>query len=382
MSSGSKADQQDALSAEILKTLNKDSKGAEKSAYFLTDPKSVSEVRGWVPTGAAMLDLAISNRPYGGYPVGRITEITGIASSGKSLLGAHALATTQRAGGISILIDTEFAVDETFFRAIGVDTSGLIVKPAKCLEDAFGAIEALLAVVKKHDANRNVTIVLDTVMACPLRKELESQEMGGMGTERAKYLSYVMRRITGLVASQNVTLIIVNQLRERIGVMFGDKHTTSGGAAIGFHASVRLRTSKPNNSVLAVERIKDVKEQIGERIEVKVIKNKVGPPKRRVVLDMYYASGIDDYGSWLALMKQYNLLKSAGSYYKYTYVVEETGEEKTIQFQSKDLARMLREDEGLRKHMYRNICDAYIMNYRVNEDFGSDDVSTEIDEDD
>ena len=367
-------DLQDNLAGVLADNLNKKFKASNhKVAYFLEgDTDSPSDVKEWISTGSTMLDLAIANRPYGGIPVGRITEITGLEASGKSLLAAHALANTQKKGGLAVYIDTENAISREFLEAIGVNLKEMLYVPLETVEDIFEAIEGIAETVRKSSKDRLVTIVVDSVAGASTKTEMAAEfDKDGWATSKAIVLSKAMRKITNFVGRERICLIFTNQLRTRLGVSFGDPYTTSGGKAIAFHSSVRLRLKSIGQIKLKDDSGRE--EVFGIKTRAQVIKNRMGPPLRSVDYDIYFDSGIDDYGSWLTMLKDFKLVTQAGAWY--TYTDTNTGEE--IKFQSKDFQSKILDVPGMKDQVYRAICDKYILNYRAGEDFGVDDIVIE-----
>lgn len=361
-----KEEQIDDLASIMANNLNKKFKDTNyKVAYFLEgDTDSPSEVKGWVKSGCSMLDLAISNRPNGGFPVGRITEITGLEASGKSLLAAHALTDTQRQGGLAVYIDTESAVSREFLEAIGLDLTKMLYVPLETIEDIFESIENIVESVRKSNKDKLVTIIVDSVMGASTKQEMAAEfDKDGYATSKSIILSKGMRKLTNMIAREKICLIFTNQLRTRLGVSFGDPWTTSGGKAIPFHASVRLRLK-------SVGQIKVKDNIIGIKTRAQVIKNRMGPPLKSVDYDIYFESGIDDFGGWLNVMKDYGIVKQAGAWY--TYVNKETGEE--VKFQSKDFESTISSNPELYDMIYKEICDAYILRYNPGVDIGIDDI--------
>lgn len=363
----------DDLASALADDLNKKFKGTGfQTAFFLDqDTASPSEVRGWVKSGSSMLDLAISNRPDGGFPVGRITEITGLEASGKSLLAAHALANTQEQGGLAVYIDTENAVSREFLEAIGLDLSKMLYVPLETVEDIFEAIESIVESVRKSNKDKLVTIVVDSIMGASTKIEMAKEfDKDGYATSKAIILSKGMRKLTNMIGRERICLIFTNQLRTRLGVAFGDPYTTSGGKAIPFHASVRLRLK----SIGQIKMKKDGVEQvIGIKTRSQVIKNRMGPPLKSIDYDIYFESGIDDYGGWLNVMKDYKLVSQTGAWYTFKRL-----DNTEIKFQSKDFEKRLEEDATLKSEIYDAICNSYILSYKPGQDIGIDDV--EIDD--
>ena len=352
----------DDLAGVLADSLNKKFKDY-KVAYFLDGTDSTpTDVKEFVSTGSTMLDLAISNRPNGGIAVGRITELNGLESSGKSLIGAHLLAETQKKGGVAVYIDTETAVSEDFLGVIGVDINKMLYLHLETVEDIFEAIEEIVTKVRESDKDRLVTILVDSLAAATTKVELNADyDKDGWATSKAIVISKAMRKITQMIGRQRIALVFTNQLRQKLGVMFGDPWTTSGGKALPFHASTRIRLKNKGQ-------IKDSKKNtIGMTILAQVIKNRLGPPLRKAEFPLYFESGVDDEGSWLQVLKEHKIAKVGGAWYT---MDNHKGEE--IKFQSKDWAGLL-EDKDFKEHCYDMICDKVILKYNKAE-IGIDDV--------
>ena len=345
--------------ADILAgELNKQAKD-NKVAFFLDDDSAPTNVDGWVSTGCAMLDVAISNRPYGGLPVGRIVEITGLEQSGKSLVSAHLLAETQKQGGVAVLIDTETAVSREFLEAIGVDVSKLLYVSADSVEQFFDMTETIIEKVRETSKDRLVTIVTDSVAAASTSAELASDYgKDGYATDKAIIISKAMRKITNMIGRQKILLVYTNQLRQKMNAMpFGDPWTTSGGKALAFHASVRLRLKGAGQIKMKVGGNDKI---VGMKVRCQVVKNRMGPPLRSTDFEIYFDRGIDNYGSWLKVMKDNKIVKQAGAWY--SYIDTDTGEE--LKFQSKDFIDIMEEREEIREQIYKKICEVQILEYK------------------
>jgi recombination protein RecA len=357
----------DDLAEVLASNLNKKFKDF-KVAYFLDGyDETPADLTEWISTGSSMLDLAISNRPNGGIPVGRITEITGLEASGKSLLAGHMIANTQKKGGLAIYIDTENAMNEDFLRAIGVDVVNMLYIQLETVEDIFEVVEDIMVKVREAQKDRLVTIVVDSLAAATTKVEQAADyDKDGWATSKAIVLSKALRKITQLIGRQRVCLIFTNQLRQKLGVMFGDPWTTSGGKALGFHASCRLRLKAMGQIKTKVEG-KD--QTIGIKARAIVVKNRMGPPLRQAEFEIYFDSGIDDYGGWLQVMKDRKLINLAGAWYTYTDTV--TG--KDHKFLSKDWKELLDSNEDLKQQIYNSICNAVVMDYKTDK-LGIDDV--------
>ena len=224
-------------------------------------------------------------------------------------------------------------------------------------------IEDIIVKVRESDSDRLVTILVDSLAGATTKVELEADfDKDGWATAKAIIISKALRKITQLIGRQKVALVFTNQLRQKLGVMFGDPWTTSGGKALPFHASTRIRLKN-------LGQIKDTKKNtIGMKLRAQVIKNRLGPPMRHADFELYFETGIDDDGSWLHVMKDHNLVKQGGAWYTLKY------EGKEIKFQSKDWSEQLK-DEKFKEHCYNLICGKVILKYEKN--FGIDDVVVE-----
>ena len=352
----------DVLADTLASSLNKKFKDT-KVAYFLDGSDSTpTDIREFVSTGSSMLDLAISNRPNGGIAVGRITEINGLESSGKSLLGAHILAETQKKGGVAVYIDTETSVSQEFMEVIGLDLNKMLYLHLETVEDIFEAIEEIVTKVRESDKDRLVTILVDSLAAASTKVELEADfDKDGWATAKAIIISKAMRKITQMIGRERVALVFTNQLRQKLGVMFGDPWTTSGGKALPFHSSTRIRLKN-------MGQIKDSgKNVLGMKCRAQIIKNRLGPPLRHADYDMYFDRGIDNYGAWLTVLKEHKLVKTGGAWYT---LVDQNGEEH--KFLSKDWEELITQNDELREYVYQIICDKVILQYK--EKLGIDDV--------
>ena len=351
----------DVLANVLADSLNKKFKDT-KVAYFLdgSDP-TPTDIKDFISTGSSMLDLAIANKPNGGIAVGRITEINGLESSGKSLLGAHILAETQKKDGIAVYIDTETSVSQEFLDVIGIDMGKMLYLHLETVEDIFEAIEEIVIKVRESDKDRLVTIMVDSLAGASTKVEMEADfDKDGWATAKAIIISKAMRKITQLIGKQKIALVFTNQLRQKLGVMFGDPWTTSGGKALPFHASTRIRLKN-------MGQIKDSKKNtIGMKCRAQIVKNRLGPPLRHADYDMYFDRGIDNYGAWLTVLKEHKLVKVGGAWYTLNFEGED------IKFQSKDWEDLITQNDELRKYLYQLICDKVILKYQ--EKLGIDDV--------
>ena len=290
-----------------------------------------------IPTGSIALDIALG---IGGLPRGRIVEIYGPESSGKTTLALHAIASAQAGGGIAAFVDAEHAFDPEYAKKLGVDIDNLLVSQPDTGEQALEIADMLIR------SGALDLIVIDSVAALVPRAEIEG-EMGDSHVGlQARLMSQALRKVTGALSAHNTTAIFINQLREKIGVMFGSPETTTGGKALKFYASVRL-------DIRRIETLKDGTEPVGNRTRVKVVKNKVAPPFKQAEFDILYGEGISREGGILDLAVDQGLVRKAGAWY--TYEGDQLG-------QGKENARQyLKDNPGLTNDLELLLKDKLVM---------------------
>ncbi|MGP9034674.1 recombinase RecA [Glutamicibacter mysorens] len=284
-----------------------------------------------IPTGSVALDAALG---IGGLPRGRVVEIYGPESSGKTTVALHAVASAQKAGGVAAFIDAEHALDPEYAKKLGVDTDALLVSQPDTGEQALEIMDMLVG------SGALDIIVIDSVAALVPRAEIEG-EMGDSHVGlQARLMSQALRKITGRLSASKTTAIFINQLREKIGVFFGSPETTTGGKALKFYASVRI-------DIRRIETLKEGTNPVGNRTRCKIVKNKMAPPFKQAEFDILYGHGISKEGSLIDMGVEHNLVKKSGAWF--TYDGDQLGQGK------ENARRFLRDNPDLANELERQI---------------------------
>lgn len=287
-----------------------------------------------VPTGCLTLDIAMG---VGGFPRGRVVEIYGQESSGKTTVALHAIAEAQRAGGVAAFIDVEHALDPVYAGKLGVNLDDLLISQPDTGEQALEIAEALVR------SGAVDIVVVDSVAALVPRAEIEG-EMGDAHVGlQARLMSQALRKLTGAISKSHTVTVFINQLREKVGVMFGNPETTPGGRALKFYASMRLEVRR-------VDSLKQGNEVVGNRTRIKVVKNKVAPPFKQAEFDIIYGEGISREGSILDLAVELGFIQKSGAWYGYGDMRLGQGRENTRDFLKKNPDLTLELDQKIRRH--------------------------------
>lgn len=356
--------------AQIADLLNSKTKDGTKTIEFLSDEDSPVNKIQWVSTGCDLLDIAISNRPDGGLPVGKIVEFYGLEGTGKSLFAAHICASAQKMGGLAFVIDTEYSAPPQFWKAIGVDLVNLSYSRKDTVEDIFNALEDIIAAARKIDNTSPLIIIVDSVAGASTKAEKEaSHGKDGFNTSKSIIVSKAMRKITNFIGEQNVLLIFTNQMRMNLQAgssPFADKWIVPGGKAMAFHSSVRVKLSKTG-------RILKNGKAVGIKCKARVVKNRLGPPESEVDFEIMYDSGIANKKSWLQYMKDNGII--SGDNRGWSFPMKDGSK---LKLSTDAFLKRVNEDTDFYKDFYEKICENFVMKYKTPDSEIVEDV--EIDE--
>lgn len=331
--------------SEIADLIVKDlKKSLGDVAYIFGDDESPSEVSEWLSTGNTQLDMSICNNPEldGGIPVSRLVEIYGDAAVGKSLLAYQILSSCQKKGGIAVLIDTENSANLDFLKLVGLDPNkNLIYIQVDTIEEVFSSIERVITKIREENRDKLCAIVWDSVAGTTTKAEMQGDYGDSTMGLAARLIGQGLRKTIRFVGSQRVSLIFLNQIRQKIGMaaMFGSPNTTPGGKAIPFFASARIE-------LLSAGKIKDAnKNVIGVGVKAKIVKNRFGPPFRETLFNIYFDRGTTNEENWLKCLLDYKIAKALN---KQVSSLEYEG--KNIEFKNRDFKEMMMGDKNLRNY--------------------------------
>lgn len=353
---------EDAIAEYIIDELNKGQK--EKVAYNLEEDDALSSVKYWIPTGSPVLDIILSNRKNGGLPSGRFILLTGLESSGKSLLAAHALANVQKMGGIAVFIDSENAVSKEFLRVIGVNLKTLVYVQTQDIAKVFDTIETVIKSSIEKKAKVPIMVVVDSITSTtlPAYIDMGTEVIGYEGAKKAAFIANQFQKMTNKIAADNVCVLITAQLRVRMNAMANqDPYDVTGGMALKFYPSIHIRIKKR-----AKEKISSSDEPVGVWIEMETLKNRLAPERRKAVCLVRYDRGIDYDGS---ILKEAFTLKLITGKASKIYITKD-GEE--LKFTNRTYKKIITDE--IMKEILDRIADIRIHKYK--EDASQDDIET------
>lgn len=357
------------LAEDIAKTINKKTKNTTFQMVKGIQNDHLSKVKTWIPSGCDLINLAITNTPKGGYPAGRLTVFFGPEQSGKSLAAMHALAETQKMGGIGVFIDSENALHEGFAEAIGLNLTDLWYSREHQLEVIFPAIEETIHVLRaEYGKDKPITIVLDSMASCVTAANLENAYEGkGYDTSKSMRFSSGFTRLMPMIAQQNICLIVTNQVKYKMNIQnpkFEDPWRQPGGQSVPHFSSVMIQFKKLGKIKATVNGIERV---IGRETRATITKNRLGPPESTFKFDVYFDRGIDNFESWKEYATtKFKIVTTSGAYVNYDYVDTETGE--VINYRGNGWTKftrdVLEQHPKVAEQIWNKICDNYIVAYQ------------------
>lgn len=364
---------------DMIKTIKKmDGHDSARSVKDAGDPPF------FLSTGDDILDLYISNRKNGGVAGGRITQLGGLEGAGKSLVCAHLIKSCQALGGIPVLIDTQAAVSWQFMQAIGVDVDKVIYYDGlTTIEKIHRVTQELMYSVKSNMPDVPMLIVVDSLTAAATEKDLENtgyENKGYQAAIKAKMNSQALRKLAPMVARQQVALVYTAQVRQKLDVMnpYMDQYeSSSGGRALQFYASTRVRLTKSSQ---LKEKVRGVETVVGVRTRARIDKSRLGPANRSCTFDVYYDMGIDNYSNWVQTLKKYKLIQGRGTVnLPWTVTHPKTGQ--VFILKEKDFRQAMKDNEEMRQNIYDVLAEVLIMEYKNIDQFGEREIIVGEEED-
>lgn len=318
----------------------------------------------WLSTGDDVFDLIASNRKHAGIPGGRLTLLDGLQQSGKSLVCSHLIKSCQQLGGFSIVFDTQNAANQEFMRAIGVDTSDVVVyRGLNKLQTIFSIIEKTLYSLRLQLPTQPILIIIDSITACVTQKDLQNtdyENKGFLAGLRAKMIGQAARKLTPMIASQNVALVITSQVRAKMdlaNIYMDPYQASSGGMSLPFYATLQIRLQKKSKLKATVYGVQQV---VGVKTKARIDKSRLGPTYRQCEFDVYYDVGIDNYTNWVTTLTKYKVLQGKGTK-NIPYVVKYNDEQITIPGK---FAECMRTNPEIREKVYDVLADLLILKYK------------------
>jgi recombination protein RecA len=377
----------------IIRDLNRDAEGGKIAWNLATDLDDPTSVKEFISTQSTLLDTIIANKLGGGVPVGKLTEVCGEEASGKSLLCAHLIAECQKRGGIAVYIDTENACSPDFLKQLGVDISKMAYVQPQTIEAVGSAIEQVIVNIRTKAPNKLCLIIWDSVAGTPSQAEIDGEFTIDMNAalQNAKAIAKMMRKLTQVWGKERIAMVFTNQLKTKIGVKYGDPMGTTGGKAIPYHSSVRVRLNKVSQLAEGAPKKDGSKEAPddggGEEAEAKgkgavygihtrakTIKNRLGPPMRSCEFDITFSHGIDDVASWFPFLNGRGEIEKASGWCYYTAIPsgevskwnadkQEHEGDRGLQFREKGWPQLIASDPRVRERALADIAKHLIVRY-------------------
>jgi recombination protein RecA len=374
----------DSYISDLTKNINRE---FGNIAYILGEGDSPTEIVGYISTGSTLLDTIISNRKEGGAPIGRITEIAGTESSGKSLMAIHMIKDTIKKGGVPIYFDTENASSVDFMKRVGVDVNKLTYIQPKTIEEVFSIAESTIKHVRENSPDTIITIIWDSVAATPTKEELQQDYDHKEMAPAARVIARGLKKITQYLGDTKVCFVALNQLKKKIQT-FGfsaDTWTTPGGLGFNYHASVRVRLSK-GNKIRNKNATKD-EPPIGVGTIAEVVKNKLSSPFRKCKFNVYFQYGIDDISSWVEPLMNADIIYSSskngeeaknGRY----YAIRQDGTDEVLIVEKDEWRKYIISDPDMQENLRQKVIDTLITDYSETDDIDVSNIEIIDDDED